>query len=429
MFGGYWSMRLCLLVHDLRPSGGVKVILSYAQALERAGHDVELVLTQARLPEAMDGVGVGVTSLEDARATRYDWAVATWWETAAALYDLQADRRAVFLQSFEQRFYTEEEPLERQGAASVLALPVDFVVVSDWMQAVLGELRPDANCRVVRNGVPKQVFTGATRRRDDGPLRVLIEGQPNLWFKGVQQAIAAGRGMREPARLTLASLEPAAEAVGVDRVISGFSAERMAELYGESDVLLKLSRIEGLGQPLVEAAHAGVPCVVTPFGSHADLVEHGRNGLVVGFDDEPGTSWALDRLAADRDLLESLSEGALALAAEWPSEEQSGRAFVAAIEELNELGPADSVPALRELLTGLRFVQETRRGTGRDDHGRLRDAELALAEAQALVHELSVSRDECAQMLDEARGELERIRSAFPYRVASRARAAVRRSR
>jgi glycosyltransferase involved in cell wall biosynthesis len=419
-------MRVSLLVHDLRPSGGVKVILSHARALDQAGHEVELVLTRGRPPPFE---GVAVSSLEDARATRCDLAIATWWETAPTLYELRAERRLAFLQSFEQRFYTEDEPLERQGAAAVLALPVDFVVVSDWMKEVLGELRPDARCRVVRNGVPKQVFAGARRSRGGGPLRVLIEGQPSLWFKGVQQAIAAARAMREPAQLTLVALDPPPGELDVDRVVGDLSPAQMAELYADSDVLLKLSRIEGLGLPLVEAAHAGVPCVATQFGSHFDLVQHGRNGLVVGFDDEPGTTRALDLLAADRDLLESLSEGALALAAEWPSEEESGCAFATAIEELSELDPADPVPGLRELLAGLRFVQETGRGIGRDEQERVRGAELALADAQALVHELSVSRDECAGMLNEAREELQRIRSTLPYRVASRAKAAVRRTR
>jgi len=418
-------MRVCLLVHDLSPSGGVRVIISHARALQQAGHEVELLLTHGA-PARHDGLVV--SSLKDARVNGYDCAIATWWETAPALYELQAKRRLAFLQSFEQRFYTQAEPLERQGAAAVLALPVDFVVVSDWMKDVLRDLRPDARCRVVRNGVPKRVFAAARRSRHDGPLRVLIEGQPGLWFKGVEQAIAAARAMREPARLTLVSLDPPAAEVDVDKAVSGLSAEKMAELYADSDVLLKLSRIEGLGLPLVEAAHAGVPCVVGPFGAHADLVDHGRNGLVVGFDDEPGTTRALDLLAADRDLLESLSQGALALAAGWPSEDESGRAFAAAIEELEELPPPDPVPALRDLLAGMRFVQETTRGMGQDEQQRLHDAERALAQAQALVHELSFSRDECAGMLNEARDELERIRATLPYRVASRAKAVMRRS-
>src|SRR5215212_174801 len=116
------AMRVCLLVHDLSPSGGVRVIISHARALQQAGHEVELLLTHGA-PARHDGLVV--SSLKDARVNGYDCAIATWWETAPALYELQAKRRLAFLQSFEQRFYTQAEPLERQGAAAVLALPVD----------------------------------------------------------------------------------------------------------------------------------------------------------------------------------------------------------------------------------------------------------------------------------------------------------------
>ena len=59
----------------------------------------------------------------------------------------------------------------------------------------------------------------------------------------------------------------------------------MREQYARHDVLLKLSRVEGLPLPLVEACHVGVPCVVTPFTGHDEVIRHGENGLVVGFDD------------------------------------------------------------------------------------------------------------------------------------------------
>ena len=51
---------------------------------------------------------------------------------------------------------------------------------------------------------------------------MLIEGQPNLPFKGVEQAVASVRAMREPVHSTLVALEP--DAVGdlpVDTVVGG----------------------------------------------------------------------------------------------------------------------------------------------------------------------------------------------------------------
>ena len=185
-------MRVAFLVHDLSPSGGLATIRSHARRLVELGHEAELL-------------GPG----EDGRAQgEYDWAVATWWETAARLWDVPARRRLVFLQSFEERFYGPDEPLERQGAAAVLDLPVDFVVVAGWMRDALAELRPDAGCVLVHNGIDKQAFQPRERAGRTGPLRVLVEGQPTLWFKGTADSLAATAAMTEPNHVTVAALDP-----------------------------------------------------------------------------------------------------------------------------------------------------------------------------------------------------------------------------
>src|SRR5437764_152498 len=113
--------------------------------------------------------------------------------------------------------------------------------------------------------------------------------------------------MRADAQLTVVALDPeGAGALDADRVLGGLGPAEMAALYAEHDVLVKLSRFEGFGLAPVEAFHAGVPCVVTPYGGHNDYLLHGQNGLLVGFDDLPGTTEWLDRLAQDRGMLEGL---------------------------------------------------------------------------------------------------------------------------
>ena len=110
--------------------------------------------------------------------------------------------------------------------------------------------------------------------------------------------MAAVRAMREPVRTTLVALDAeAAGEVDVDRVVGGLDAAGMAALYRESDVLVKLSRVEGLGLAPVEGFHCGLPCVVTPFTGHEEYARHGENAIVTGFDDLPGTAGWLDLLA------------------------------------------------------------------------------------------------------------------------------------
>jgi glycosyltransferase involved in cell wall biosynthesis len=348
-------------------------------------------------------------------------AIATWWQTVPALWQLDAARRAVLLQSFEQRFYDRDAPFERLSAECTLSMAVDFIAVAPWIRDLLSELREDARCWVVPPGIDKECFSAPREARREGPLRVLIEGQPSLPFKGVADAIEAVNAMREPAHSTLVALDSAAaDDVQVDRVLTGLDPDEMAALYRDSDVLIKLSRVEGLGLAPVEAFHSGLPCVVTPFTGHEAYARDGENALVVGFDDPAGTAAALDLLATDRDLLAQLSAGARETAAGWPSSAESTRLLHEALLELVSGAPArpDEALLVRTLALhtdlGRARIHETAR------------IERALEVAQDLVHELSLSREDCREMLEETRAELARIQSSAPYRLGRAAKQAGR---
>jgi glycosyltransferase involved in cell wall biosynthesis len=418
-------VRLCFVVQELSPSGGVSVIVSHARALAAAGHEVELVVTDGNATSQVDGLTV--RSLEEARERNYDWAIATWWETAGPAFGLRARRRLAFLQSFEALFYRPEEVFERQGAAAVLGLPVDFVVVGDWMRELLAELVPEARCVTVRNGVDKAAFAPGSRGPREphtGPLRVLVEGEPGLWFKGVGEAIEAVSAMSEPSEVTLVTpRDPTTEPANVKRVLGGLTPEQLAQVYRESDVLLKLSRVEGLGLPPLEGFHVGLPCVVTPFGGQLDYLRHGENGLVVGFDDLPGTTRTLDLLARDRALLGRLAAGAEETARDWPDPDSAGRAFSEAIERFDSLPAPEPGAGLEQLLGAFRLAQES----GRRLRGRLEWTESALESARRHVHEVSVAYEYAEEQRQAAYAEVGRITSSLPYRALKRVRGRVRR--
>lgn len=414
-------MRVCFLLPSLRPSGGAAVAAEHARGLAREhGAEADLVVTE---PGGERPAGFGdlpVRTLSELGGRRYDVAVATWWQTASALWELGAARRALLLQSFEQRFYDPDAPFERLGAEAVLALPLDYLAVAPWIRDVLAELRPGARCRVVPPGIDKEVFAAGRRVRREGPLRVLIDGQPTLPFKGVREAVAAVEAMSEPVHSTLVALDPGAVGeVGVDRVVGGLDAEGVAALYRESDVLVKLSRVEGLGLTPVEGFHSGLPCLVTPYTGHAEYARHAENAIVVGFDDRPGAGAWLDLLARDRDLLASLSDGARRTARSWPDWRASTASLYRALLEIADAEPAQTDVSL--LVRTLALGSEL----GRARLRRLDTAtERALSVAEAHVRDLSDSRDECSEMLEEARAELTRIKGSRAYRAARAAKRA-----
>ena len=352
-------MKVCFLVSELSRSGGVAVVTQHAERLGREhGIEADLVVTSDE------------GSVAEALATEYDAAISTWWETAALLWRLKARRRIAFLQSAEECFYRGSEAADRLGAALSMRAADEYVVVSTWLAELVRGIRPGAAVTVVPNGIDKQVFDGSRVERD-GPLRVLVEGQPSVWLKGVPDALAAVRAADAPIHLTVVS-PTGSDGVNADRVLSEIEPEAMARIYGETDLVVKLSRLEGLGLVPLEAFHHGVPCVVTPYGGDADYVRHGENGFVAGFDDLQVVTRYVERLAGDGDLWPRLSEGALATAAEWPDTASSTELFAQALAGVagtrgSRLRRGDSrrVAACRR--TGPRLAQQLAGGHARRD--------------------------------------------------------------
>lgn len=361
-------MRAAFVVNDLQLSGGIGVVVAHArQLVEHHGFDVTLVL--AREQEAphwqYDTLEhLHVASLADAHGDHFDVAVGTWWETAFSLFTIPATRYAFFVQSLEDRFYLPHEAA-RHFAPFVVDLPVAFITEARWIADLLGDLRPEAPCFLVRNGIDKRVFAGPPEPepRVEGPLRVLLEGNPDVWFKRVHEAALAARLMREPKHVTLVSgLSADVSGLGVDAVRTGLSHHEMAALYRESDVLLKLSSVEGMFGPPLEAFHMGATCVVTPVTGHDEYVVHGWNGLVCDWDDPTGTARLLDLLARDRRLLHFLRRNALRTARAWPAWEQQGQVMAAALRRIAAGPPPPAPPASARLLADARAAMEAYQG-------------------------------------------------------------------
>jgi glycosyltransferase involved in cell wall biosynthesis len=356
--------------------------------------------------------GLRVAHLEEARGEEFDVAVSTWWETVHALFDLRAARYVSFVQSLEDRFYR-QDAIERMGASLMLTLPVAFVTEARWIRDTLADLRPDAPCLLVRNGIDKAVFPLVERvePRTSGPLRVLVEGYANTWFKGVNEAIAAVGEMQEPVHLTVvAPNRDGLHADGADEVVGPISQREMSERYARTDVVLKLSQVEGMYGPPLEGFHRGATCVTTEVTGHEEYIEHGINALVVDWDDRRGTARQLDLLARDRMLLHRLRCGALETARHWPDWDRAGELMEVALRSIRDAPPPDPYAHVPALLSGLGAGMEAQR--------------LLLQERQVL--QALVRRAERIERLPGIRHAL-RVKRSRPARVAVRVARPVKR--
>jgi O-antigen biosynthesis protein len=386
-------VKVCFAINDVSLSGGVGVILEHAHHLvEDHGFEVALALREGGGGKwryrRLDGLRV--TTARELAQERFDVAVATWWRTAYDLFDIDAHRYAYFVQSLEDRFY--DDAVDRVQAAVTHDLPVAFITEARWIADFLNELRPDAHCFYVRNGLAKDVFSpvAEVQPRTQGPLRILVEGAADVWFKGVPEAVDATRAMTRPSVVTLVT--PAGrndDTPAVDPTVGPLSHEEMAALYAETDVVLKLSRVEGMFGPPLEGFHKGATCVVTPVTGHEEYVKHGWNGLVTGWDDLRGTARLLDLLAEDRRLLHFLQSNALKTAEAWPSWRQSSSFMAMALTTIRERPVSMWTQGGSQLVKDVKAASEALRNERLmlEKVVRVRDAELAESAELAKHHE------------------------------------------
>ncbi len=83
--------------------------------------------------------------------------------------------------------------------------------------------------------------------------------------------------------------------------------ERLVDIFDAHGILLMPSLFEGFGKVFLEAMARGLCVVGTPTGGMKDIIEPGRNGVLVGFDDAKGIVEAVASLRASHERAAAMS--------------------------------------------------------------------------------------------------------------------------
>jgi glycosyltransferase involved in cell wall biosynthesis len=185
-------------------------------------------------------------------------------------------------------------------------------IFAGWLPQTVGKLTvlpnatpsPTAGNQPSKDGRVRLTFLGELGRRKGTPQLMAALGR--LADRADWTATLAGNGDVEGTRIC-------AQRLGIaDRTeISGWlDSEATAEVLRRSDILVLPTFIENLPMTILEAFACGVPVITTPVAAITEVVDHGRNGLLVPIGDIDALTGALHRLIADRELRQGLGRAA-----------------------------------------------------------------------------------------------------------------------
>lgn len=329
-------------------SGGNLCALRHAEGLAQEGHEVTIAYRYetGAAGRLLPDEGLQVVPLSTATNANYDVAISTWWETNFSLSSLPASSYVWFCQSMEDRFYQEPDfRIHENRAVTKLAPPI--ITEATWICDQMRGWDPTHEVELVRNGLDHRLFHEKGRKRSSERLRVLVEGNMGSPFKAIGETLGSLALCREPIEIRHVSSEEQSRAVKNPRYerVGPLSIEEMADEYRSCDVLVKLSRVEGMFGPPLEAFGCGATAVVTPVTGHDEYIKHNENALVVNWDDPRSVASAVDRLARDRTLLSRLQTNAIQTATNWPSWGASSREFERALLSIMDRDASNGFPS------------------------------------------------------------------------------------
>jgi glycosyltransferase involved in cell wall biosynthesis len=190
---------------------------------------------------------------------------------------------------------------------------------------------PAARLRVIYNGVPPIRLEEKVEIR---PHRIVAAGRLVPWkhfdvlikaMSTVTQRVPDATLMivgDGPEEGRLRALAAAPHLRGKVHFVGRLKPEEVCRAMSASGAHALVSSYEGFSHQLVSAFQCGAPTVASRAGGNVELIEDGRDGLLVEVGDVDGTARALTRLLEDRELAARCVEAGRARAGEFSVERQ-----------------------------------------------------------------------------------------------------------
>lgn len=327
-------MRITFLLSSLWLSGGVLLVIDYANRLSQRGHEVTLITPGGAIDPAVQTKLAPVVQLVEGKLSlaqrtplwRLPWhvvdlvrvapqtevVIATHTPTTVPALLLRLLRKA----RHHAWLYMDYEEMFRTRAVERMLLhqmPRYFDLIMPISQPLADQVHQETRKPVVVTGsglARADYFANASHLTHlDEKFRILYVGDHRP-RKGLREFLAAAAlvySQLPNLELVLVSKESCTIDTPAPYQLHIYpSDEALVALYRSCDLFVSCSWGEGLGYPPLEAMACGTPVVLTDSIGVRDYAQHENNCLLVPPRDPQAIAAAILRLAQDQALAERL---------------------------------------------------------------------------------------------------------------------------
>lgn len=208
-----------------------------------------------------------------------------------------------------------------------------LIVLGDKWNAAIKEIEPEAKTVVVSNtvAIPKTIA-----KWDDNPFKVLFLGVL-IERKGVTDLLKSMRKLKDTGRINhikftiagsgseeekLKKLRDELEVSDIAEFVGWIDGNKKKKLLETSQLLVLPSYNEGLPVAILEAISYGLPVVASDVGDISSAVHDSKNGYLITPGDVDALSEAIQKVAENMNIFESMSQYSRKLAEDRFSDNQ-----------------------------------------------------------------------------------------------------------
>lgn len=298
-------MTICFIIKDLRTNGANRVIVNYANELQKNGHSVVCFIEYEAFYPTEFALNCQIKSIASLVTHNhyYDIVISTFYSNHIFLSTIGASVKIQFIQDNYFRYGEKSIKRKKQIENCLFDKTTKKIVVSNYLCDFYNNIGVESD--VISNGVDFSLFYYDSQYKSKNSSKtVLIEGLIDRPYLNVKKAYTL-----IPNSFEIWGLSTKPHCIPTcKKMFVNPPQTDLKKIYNGANYLLELEENEGFNLVLLEAMACGCVVLTTPCGGHMDFCRRMINSIIIEQDSD--VAYFLKLLSQDSKLYNQISENA-----------------------------------------------------------------------------------------------------------------------